>query len=1130
MKRGQISIFIVLGVILLIMVGMLFYLQEQESDVLTVEITEKPSLFPVEKYITFCLEQATRESVSELALKGGTLNLSQDNSMNTKTGLAAIHFVPEIGNQLITIPQAEMELAAEIESKLDDCIQITEYERLEYKATEGEKDVSITLNYEDIYVELDYPLRLEKADEVVVEDYFNEFVDLPLGKFMEISNEITNAELQGPVDLDFIRLTNPQISIVKEKPYPNSVYYLETQNPKGTSSHLAFTFAVGKYDLTSLKFFRPDTLFKIDPQVDEGACYVNSMCFSNTEEVNCQMAGGEFESGRICPVEIERVTSELINSSYGESCDSWFDLYTGEVISETKMHGESWCSNDPGVGGRYYKLSCVDGRVIPESCSDYRDELCAEKTTEEGFSTATCRPNRFWSCQTCDSEECCTNGEQRDCTWDSAIGCFPTSQPGMKFWNVDLSTQICSSGATTELSDTFNFYHTQAASCYSVGDCGSNINFIGDYTNLETVLTKNIIDEDFYTSLIAKQRATDNSYEGDFYSDQFIPESSFTPTPSFEFIEVLNSYLRNIDEMLVYDVDSILDPDVIIPLQSLEVAQCDPWKPVQTNRCSDCGSVSPFTGEVNYAACSEYRCKSLGPDCTFELRNGTGYCTSPYEDNIDLEVVSLIPEGYEFEEEESLLGKGIRITEDIALHKPLRLQLDTNKDALCKLSYLPDKDFTDLTGSDLSGQQYTGQHDIALTFNHDFDIFDRILEYFDKDSYASILDTIVDLRYKMESFKRQYPTVEKYSSGLYSLLVPIVNYYLDDQTQYKLEAIFNNLDAKNYFVFLKCQDLSGKETQDFYFRFVLDDPCQDEEPPEVVHHQATGSGELSIYVNEISSCSYDTNDVSFDEMRYDLSCERNPYAVTGIANGSYRCNADVSDLLATNDQLQLFVKCQDHPEFLAIDNLFEFVIFDDINYQYYNNQSGLNLSILTTENMIFTDLTSILELNEFGAYDVYVNKSFQKDMELLFERPMQCSEAGVDLACSSTRCILPIDQNMDDGLVVQCKERVPMCEFYWNNENEVSYEITYQQRIPLSIESTSYFEETFVVTYEDTGDAQTDCGIQLQKKDGYFAMKHVPNTNQFVFKRTDDRVGAFFADVICLNKYGDKAESRIQYS
>jgi hypothetical protein len=173
--------------------------------------------------------------------------------------------------------------------------------------------------------------------------------------------------------------------------------------------------------------------------------------------------------------------------------------YEGKKYS----HGETWCAKSEGIednlpGSRYFRLVCYNGEVSIEPCADYRQEICIESDID-GFKTAGCRVNMWQDCSAQDNKKDCENEERRDCKWidSEEIKCVPKFPPGFNFWEEGDAESLCSI-ADTECIVTYekkiaggkkcvenchclkeSWKDEMNEICISLGDCGSNVNYIG---------------------------------------------------------------------------------------------------------------------------------------------------------------------------------------------------------------------------------------------------------------------------------------------------------------------------------------------------------------------------------------------------------------------------------------------------------------------------------------------------------------------------------------------------------------------------------------------------------------------------------------------------------------------------
>ena len=219
-------------------------------------------------------------------------------------------------------------------------------------------------------------------------------------------------------------------------------------------------------------------------------------------------------------------------AAYGDNICADLNCKTTQSGKSYK-HGESWCVfNDAGktgagvnsVGSEFYKHICVNGEEVLEKCADFRQEECIQDTivTSVGdFSQAACAVNRWQDCTGQTDKTDCENTDKRDCLWkagvelftkDAASGmlirgnteerengaCLPKNPPGLKFWEGAEAQSVCSQGNAQcivtikedlfgEERDTENeeclgqeWENKRAEICMNLGDCGPNVNWLGD--------------------------------------------------------------------------------------------------------------------------------------------------------------------------------------------------------------------------------------------------------------------------------------------------------------------------------------------------------------------------------------------------------------------------------------------------------------------------------------------------------------------------------------------------------------------------------------------------------------------------------------------------------------------------
>ena len=74
MKRGQISIFIIIGIIIVLVAGILFWMSEESIDKPILSKVPQKAM-PIREYVTACLEKTTNQGLKVIGDQGGIIDI-----------------------------------------------------------------------------------------------------------------------------------------------------------------------------------------------------------------------------------------------------------------------------------------------------------------------------------------------------------------------------------------------------------------------------------------------------------------------------------------------------------------------------------------------------------------------------------------------------------------------------------------------------------------------------------------------------------------------------------------------------------------------------------------------------------------------------------------------------------------------------------------------------------------------------------------------------------------------------------------------------------------------------------------------------------------------------------------------
>ena len=477
MKRGQLSVFIIIGILLLVIGGLVYYLNSRNAatvqPVVAQIVSGEDISARVNSFVMACMSAAMsgKPNPSEdplvwrMAAQGATFNPRADIFDRSNTKIDAWCFPSTTGrgclNQAPSRESIAVELARALEnpalSSLPGCLaQLTDPQQKVIPGgdvTITGPHVTVTINPADIVVRLEMNGTAKLQS---LEKQFNDFVSvtpIPLGRMVQIGTDIINAEARnGSFDKDLYMLANgADVLIQKERPYPNIIYNLSTMAP-GFDKPLILMLAVKGLSTQGTKVLRLESpngccvMPSGDCRANMGAqdCTDDGGVYNATSQCSCPwlakpVMAGCCQKGNDCRLVTKQsdCTGTFFAGDLGctqptqcQNLDcSKVSYYYSDVFGP-KKNGDSWCTSDTVtgfgtdfVGNRHYVHSCVDGKEYVEPCRDYREEICVWGFVPPlGRSVATCKTNRWYDCSQQKKEADCEDISKRDCFWIPSVG------------------------------------------------------------------------------------------------------------------------------------------------------------------------------------------------------------------------------------------------------------------------------------------------------------------------------------------------------------------------------------------------------------------------------------------------------------------------------------------------------------------------------------------------------------------------------------------------------------------------------------------------------------------------------------------------------------------------------------
>jgi len=203
-KKGQISIFIIIGLIILFTVIILIYtanmkLAFQPSKVVPQDVE------PIRNLIEQCMEDKARPLINHMMFHSGYADLTL--SFNYFPVLQTPYSLPEDRNEM------EGSLKKKIESSIKDCIDFTGFKQ--FNIEEKQLSLAVNINDEDVALSMEYPLEITniKTNEKTKLLDFKKNIPTKLGKLSDLARMIMNQEntqtFLEEMTLDILRSNSP---------------------------------------------------------------------------------------------------------------------------------------------------------------------------------------------------------------------------------------------------------------------------------------------------------------------------------------------------------------------------------------------------------------------------------------------------------------------------------------------------------------------------------------------------------------------------------------------------------------------------------------------------------------------------------------------------------------------------------------------------------------------------------------------------------------------------------------------------------------------------------------------------------------------------------------------------------
>ena len=200
-KRGQVTLFIILGILIVAAVILVLYLKGQLFFGPVTPDNLNTKMIPIKEHIIKCTQEVSPQFIEKIGLQGGYLSTPTDTyrmwDNETVSYLCYnIKKQPTCYNRMLTKAHMEQELQNALDLGLSQCIDMSKFEGKGYEIFYGPRKTNVEIGDDKIIVTVKMPITIKKEDVSVKEEEFSANFNYPLGRLYNVAQDIIDIDVR----------------------------------------------------------------------------------------------------------------------------------------------------------------------------------------------------------------------------------------------------------------------------------------------------------------------------------------------------------------------------------------------------------------------------------------------------------------------------------------------------------------------------------------------------------------------------------------------------------------------------------------------------------------------------------------------------------------------------------------------------------------------------------------------------------------------------------------------------------------------------------------------------------------------------------------------------------------------
>lgn len=237
-KRGQVTLFVILGIVIVALLVLVLYARQTIFFPTTPENLNS-LMNDINDEIIQCIGDVNKDPIIRIGLQGGYLNPDEDTyRLYNDTKISYLCYdIPktlQCRNRMLLVSDMESQLNKALKPRILGCMSnIKSYGSFKpiiiETPNELKLDTKINLNSIDIIVDYPIVIKSKKGETQVQKSKFTKTFDYPLGDIYNVAHDIIDAETGvGEFDQLFYMIAKKaEYKIYKNRPYPDKLYMIK---------------------------------------------------------------------------------------------------------------------------------------------------------------------------------------------------------------------------------------------------------------------------------------------------------------------------------------------------------------------------------------------------------------------------------------------------------------------------------------------------------------------------------------------------------------------------------------------------------------------------------------------------------------------------------------------------------------------------------------------------------------------------------------------------------------------------------------------------------------------------------------------------------------------------------------